>query len=890
MTISTGAVGATHTLQPGDQVEITGVPVPEYNGIWTVETVPSSRSFTFTHPTATGLARTGGGNIRLLAPGASAVGTTATIRTVLAHGRSVGDIVTITTGGGFAGTFPITAVPTPRSFQYELPAAPTTNPTGGGSVTYFSPFRMRFGGNDSALVGGSAQPYSSATVQDALNAIPGFPGATVVAATTGFTISFNPPAAGDPLDHPNVELVDLSCGGCFASVEETNHGGAFDSFKLNVGGTPTATITNGGNYTAAGIDAEIEAITGVGTVAVAGFGNNPFNNTGFQVTFNGPGVAMTNVAPLALQDFSAGATGWVGETDKGGPVDNKGTVTMTGNDFPAISFPAASDPVTGQPTTSFTIPLRTPFALTGAATDPQGDTILYAWEQNDRGGTAGTALLNNVKTNGPLFAMFPKSAPISEADTLLYNSPNQNHVTTSPTRVFPDLQQILDNNTNADTGACPQGPIDPPVPIPVRECFMEFLPTADYVGFAGVNLGPPPELHFRFTARDLRMGGGGNNARDLTLKLAPNTGPFLVTAPNTALTYPGGSSQTVTWDKANTDLPPVGTTDVKISLSTDGGLTYPHVLAASTPNDGSEAVTIPHFATSSARVKIEALGNVFFDVSNANFTITDTLKPTITASVAPPPNAAGWHNSNVTVTLTATDDANGSGIRSITYSATGAQPIPSTTVNAATTSVVINVNGITTLSYFATDNEGNTSDVGTTTIRLDKVAPEAYLRFDPVKRDIAVFGRDGLSGTAAGALTPSRVQRVPTGDRNHRVEIRTFDLVDVAGNTLQLVHSVGLMKNDAVAGIQTLQYNGGAVTRPPYNVMFFDWKLKQNALDELHQEFLVLSPLQRATADWRAKDNRTLVWSLAGGQTTVPGLFLLRLATSNGALSIETTP
>ena len=193
-------------------------------------------------------------------------------------------------------------------------------------------------------------------------------------------------------------------------------------------------------------------------------------------------------------------------------MDNGGTITMTGNDFPVISFPAAW---TGdrQPTTTFTIPLRTPFALTGAATDPQGDTILYAWEQNDRGAAAGTSLLINMKTNGPLFAMFPKSAPISEADTLLYNSPNQNHVTTSPTRVFPDLQQILDNNTNADTGTCPLGPIAPPVPIPVRECYSEFLPTADYVGFAGVNLGPPPELHFRFTARDLRMGGGGNNAR-----------------------------------------------------------------------------------------------------------------------------------------------------------------------------------------------------------------------------------------------------------------------------------------------------------------------------------------------------------------------------------------
>ena len=914
VTISTGAAGATHTLQPGDQVEITGVPVPEYNGTWTVETVPTTRAFTFTHPTATGLARTGGGNIRLLAPGASAVGTTATIRTVLAHGRSVGDIVTITTGGGFAGTFAITAVPTPRSFQYELPAAPTTNPTGGGSVTYFSPFRMRFGGNDSALIGGSAQAYNNANLTTALNDIPGFPGATVTgAATTGFIITFNPPASGGPLDHPNVELVDLSCGGCFASVEETNHGGSFDSFRVNFNGTQSLPITNDPSlpagtlpYTTAGVTTAVNSVLPAGGTATinafGGGGGNPvvINNTGFQVTYGGT-LALTDLASLAVEDFSSGASGFVGETDRGGAVNNGGTVTMTGNDFPVISFPAASDPVTGQPTTSFTIPLRTPFALTGAATDPQGDTILYAWEQNDRGGApipggnnGGTSLLNNVKPDGPLFAMFPRSAPISETDTLQYNSPNQNHVTPSPTRVFPDLQQILDNNTNADTGTCPLGPIAPPVPLPLRECYSEFLPTADYVGFLGTNLGPPPELHFRFTARDLRMGGGGNNARDLTLKLAPNTGPFLVTAPNTAVTYPGGSSQTVTWDKANTDLPPVGTTDVKISLSTDGGLTYPHVLAASTPNDGSEAVTIPHVATSSARVKIEAVGNVFFDVSNANFTIADTLKPTITASVAPPPNAAGWHNSNVTVTLTATDDANGSGIKSITYSATGAQPIASTTVNAATASIVINMNGITTLSYFATDNAGNTSDVGTTTVKLDKAAPEAYLQFDPAKKDIAVYGRDAHSGTSTGPLTPSAVQRVPTGNRNHRVEIRTYDLVDAAGNTLRLVHSTGLMKNDAVAGIQTLQYNGGAVTRPPYNVMFFDWKAKKNgSLDQLEQEFVVISPLQIASADWRAKDNRTHITSYSAGQqrrTTVPGLFLLRLATSNGALSIETTP
>ena len=105
---------------------------------------------------------------------------------------------------------------------------------------------------------------------------------------------------------------------------------------------------------------------------------------------------------LALQDFSAGASGFVGETDKGGPVDNKGgTITPTGNAIPVVTAPV-----------QYTIPLRTPFALTGSATDADaGDTLIYSWEQNDRGGSAGTSLLSNTKTNGALFAMFPKSAP-----------------------------------------------------------------------------------------------------------------------------------------------------------------------------------------------------------------------------------------------------------------------------------------------------------------------------------------------------------------------------------------------------------------------------------------------------------------------------------------------
>lgn len=223
----------------------------------------------------------------------------------------------------------------------------------------------------------------------------------------------------------------------------------------------------------------------------------------------------------------------------------------------------------------YAIPRNTPFTLTATATDSNGDALTYSWEQMDSSAPIALASLGTT-TTGPVYRV---RAPVS-----------------SPSRTFPPLASILANT------------------VPVGEAYVSVGRT----------------MSFRVTARDNRAGGGGACYDDMVLTVVNTPGAFAVTSPNTAVSWPANSSQTVTWSVNGTDVAPISTASVRILLSTDGGNTFPIVLAASTPNDGSEVVTIPDVPTTTARVRVEAIGNVYWDVSNTNFAIT----------VAPPSNDA----------------------------------------------------------------------------------------------------------------------------------------------------------------------------------------------------------------------------------------------------------
>src|SRR5690606_4843247 len=89
-----------------------------------------------------------------------------------------------------------------------------------------------------------------------------------------------------------------------------------------------------------------------------------------------------------------------------------------------------------------------------------------------------------------------------------------------------------------------------------------------------------------------------------------------------------GESKTITWNVANTNAAPVSTQNVKILISTDGGVTFPHVLVESTPNNGSYTFTVPPGlgTSTNARIMVRAVDNVFFNVNTAFFTINSTLE------------------------------------------------------------------------------------------------------------------------------------------------------------------------------------------------------------------------------------------------------------------------
>lgn len=260
-----------------------------------------------------------------------------------------------------------------------------------------------------------------------------------------------------------------------------------------------------------------------------------------------------------------------------------------GNSCPVNTTLVNVAPTVSVAAASYTIPVSTPFTLTCAASDANANSLTYTWEQMDAA-AATTLPPASTNTTGPAFRSFPPTA-------------NQ-------ARYFPNLPSVL--------AASPQT--------------YEVLPSVTRT------------MNFRVNVRDNAAGGSCNAQADIAVTTNSTAGPFTVTSQSgaTSLTANGTNTFTITWNVASTNIAPVNCSNVDILFSADAGQNFNYTLLSNTPNDGTQTIIVPNIVTSSGRIMIKSVGNIFFNVNAGAISISSgcgaegaLLSPSSTVSGSP---------------------------------------------------------------------------------------------------------------------------------------------------------------------------------------------------------------------------------------------------------------
>ena|SRR5579885_2511120 len=128
-----------------------------------------------------------------------------------------------------------------------------------------------------------------------------------------------------------------------------------------------------------------------------------------------------------------------------------------------------------------------------------------------------------------------------------------------------------------------------------------------------------------------------------------------------------------------------------------------------------------------------------------------------------------------------------------------------------------------------------------------------------------------------------------------QAELRTFNIVDSAGNSLVLTEKVVKSNNQINVHVISMQYNNGKVMPAPINLKHFSWSLdKKNNVQELDQAMIVgkfILPTIFVHAEFSQGNNQTHIEVIQFGQhpqhIIKNGLDLLKMLTANGSLTIQ---
>lgn len=215
---------------------------------------------------------------------------------------------------------------------------------------------------------------------------------------------------------------------------------------------------------------------------------------------------------------------------------------------------------------NYSIPVATSFKLTGKASDADGDSLTYIWEQFQSIPT-GSGFINNPN-DLKLKPLFRSYTP-----------------TTSLTRHFPSLSGVMAGK------------------LAIGESYATVKRSID----------------LNFTVRD----GKGGVATDQTTITTNSTCPFAVLSPTASSVWQPNTQNKVLWDTAGSNKAPINCAKVDISLDT-GDASFSRVLLTGTPNDGAQLINVPNLITNKARIMVSCSDNVFYAVNMGDFKIANT--------------------------------------------------------------------------------------------------------------------------------------------------------------------------------------------------------------------------------------------------------------------------
>jgi hypothetical protein len=285
----------------------------------------------------------------------------------------------------------------------------------------------------------------------------------------------------------------------------------------------------------------------------------------------------------------------------------------------------------------------------------------------------------------------------------------------------------------------------------------------------------------------------------------------------------------------------------------------------------------------------------------------ESNEATVSITVTPvndAPTANAGEDQSVTENTLVTLDGFGSDVEgdAITFlwTQTAGTPVTLSDVSATNPTFIAPLVGPSgeTLTFALTvsdSNGGKTTDtIHIIVNNIESIPPEAYNQFDPITKDVLVYGTDNKDGNL-GPIPPASVvtTRWHNEDEDDRsnAELRTYIITDAAENKLILKEIVKKNDKEIKAKVLSIQYNDNPPITPAKNQKSFEWSLDKNgSIKELEQTMKVGKGKSehKVSAKFDAKKNQTKIKSEKPKlKETLPGLVLLKMNTENGKLVIS---